>query len=509
MPDREFDKSIQRKANELRLEPSPEIWERVAAQIQEKDRRRGFAWYWLAAAMLAGGLSIWFLSPDLFKQSVPTTVTQTTTNDSNATPSASNSLENNKNNKDIASAQQELPAKEENSYTENKETATTAPLQATGNQLKNSQPVVTANKKSENTSFSTESNRKNPSSREKRIVPNNKASYAIQDEDKQQRQLAKAEKTAKAAKTAIATAPTQQPTQSPAIVEATEKELFGKTIAGSNNAPAPGEIAPNNATAGDTKLNADLLAAEIKPAKTREPWNLAMQIGGGSGSMRDGLTSAYSPVAENFSGNIALQPPGVATTLDPRPSDVKAGPSFQASIGVSKPISRKLNFITGLQYAYFSNRIEVGRKMDSSALFSNFRLQNIAATTAYTGAGNEGKAYYNAYHYLQVPVEIGWYLDNRKRFSWNNGFLFGILLRTDALHYNQAAGAYYQNNDLVNKFQTSAQTSLNYRLLNLGSGTLSAGPFLNYQLSNIDKTAGNKRLLTVGLNARFLFNKQK
>jgi hypothetical protein len=499
MPDRDFDKSIQRKANELRLEPSPEVWEKVAAQIKEKDRRRGFAWYWLAAAMLAGGLSVWFLSPDLFKQSVPTTVTQSTTNDSNATPSVSNTLENN-NSKDIASGQQELPAKEESVSV------------AKGDPLKSSQPVITANKESENTSFSTETKSKNPTVREKRIVPTNriaptnKASYAIKGEDKQQRHIAKTEK---AGKTAIATAPSEQSTQLPVVYEASEKELFGKTIAGNNNAPAPGEIEPKNATAGDTKLNADLLAAETKPTKTREPWNLAMQIGGGSGSLRDGLTSPYSPVAENFSGNIALQPPGVATTLDPRPSDVKAGPSFQASIGVSKPISRKLNFITGIQYAYFSNRIEVGRKMDSSALFSNFRLQNIAATTAYTGAGNEGKAYYNAYHYLQVPVEIGWYLDNRKRFSWNNGFLFGVLLRTDALHYDQAAGAYYQNNDLVNKFQTSAQTSLNYRLFNLGSGTLSAGPFLNYQLSNIDKTAGNKRLLTVGLNARFLFNKQK
>lgn len=496
MPDRDFDKSIQRKANELRLEPSPEVWEKVAAQIKEKDRRRGFAWYWLAAAMLAGGLSVWFLSPDLFKQSVPTTVTQTTTNDSNATQSVSNKLENNNSN-DIASAQQELPAKEETVSVAN------------GDPLKSSQPVITANKKSENTSFSTETKSKNPTSREKRIAPTDKVSYAIKAEGQQQRQLAKADKIAKTEKTAIATAPTEQLTQSPAVDEASEKELFGKTIAGNDNAPSPGEIEPKNATAGDTKLNADLLAAEIKPSKTREPWNLAMQIGGGSGSMRDGLTSAYSPVAENFSGNIALQPPGVATTLDPRPSDVKAGPSFQASIGVSKPISRKLNFITGIQYAYFSNRIEVGRKMDSSALFSNFRLQNIAATTAYTGAGNEGKAYYNAYHYLQVPVEIGWYLDNRKRISWNNGFLFGVLLRTDALHYDQAAGAYYQNNDLVNKFQTSAQTSLNYRLFNLGTGTLSAGPFLNYQLSNIDKTAGNKRLLTVGLNARFLFNKQK
>lgn len=457
MPDRDFDKSIQQKANELRLEPSPEVWERVAAQIKEKDRRRGFAWYWLAAAMLAGGLSVWFFGPDLHNSPAPSSITQSSPNDSNTTPSVSNSID------------QQQP------------TASSESKSAEPTQL----PSI-AGEKNQPLSASTETI--------------NKAGKQLSTSLASSRDFTPSE---------ISKRSSAQTNQETVADELAQKELYASSVNRVINSPVPGEIEPNQAATGDTKLSADLLTAVQQPSKTKESWNLAMQIGGGSGSMREGLTTSYAPRFENTFGNIALQPPGTAAALDPRPSEVKAGPSFQASIGLSKPISRKLNFITGIQYAYFSNRIEVGRKIDSSAMNTNFRLQNVAGTAAYTGAGNDGKTYYNAYHYLQIPLELGWFLDNQKRISWNNGFLFGVLLRTDALHYDQGAGAYFQNNDLVNKFQTSAQTSLNYRLLKLSSGSLSAGPFLNYQLTNIDKTAGNKRLLTVGLNARFLFNKPK
>ncbi len=480
MPDRDFDKSIQQKANELRLEPSPEVWERVAAQIKEKDRRRGFAWYWLAAAMLAGGLSIWFFGPDLSNSPAPSSITQSSPNDSNTTPSVSNSIDQNRN-KDFFSKEQSIASSEQ------KAESTSSEKSSGITQL----PSISG-EKNQPVSATTETT--NKAGKHLNKASGKPRSFASSGE------LAAAEKTNRSE---------TQKNQQILSDESVQKELYGRLVNSEINPTVPGEIEPKQAAAGDTKLNSDLLTSVQQPSKTKESWNLAMQIGGGSGSMREGLTTSYAPRFENTFGNIALQPPGTAAALDPRPSEVKAGPSFQASIGLSKPISRKLNFITGIQYAYFSNRIEVGRKIDSSAMSTNFRLQNVAGTAAYTGAGNDGKTYYNAYHYLQIPFEIGWFLDNQKRISWNNGFLFGVLLRTDALHYDQAAGAYFQNNDLVNKFQTSAQTSLNYRLLQLSSGSLSAGPFLNYQLSNIDKTAGNKRLLTVGLNARFLFNKSK
>lgn len=506
MPDRDFDKSIQRKANELRLEPSPEVWERVAAQINEKDRRRGFAWYWLAAAIVAGALSLWFIGP----------ITQTTPHDSTVTSSASDPLEN-KNQPATATQEPTALTSETAGTTDNtsssaEKTSTSSqdalaakkdPLTASANgSNKAANSAEGATEISGSTARSTSSSKTNGIAKSGTTAKSNSAAIkkqGLSNQEQQSLRIAKNKRQLPADATPLTAT----------INAADEKELYGKSLYPQSSLPQSGDIQPDPATEGDTKLNADLLAATPKPTQKKESWNLAMQIGGGSGSLREGLGTVAEATPQNAFTNIALRPPGTSAALDPRPSDIKAGPSFQASIGLSRPISRKLNFITGIQYAYFSNRIKVGREIDSSALNTNFRLQNISATAAYTGAGNEGNTYYNAYHYLQVPFEIGWFLDNGKKLSWNNGFLLGFLLQTDALHYDESAGAYYQNNDLVNKFQTSAQSSLNYRLFRTGSGSLSAGPFVNYQLSNIDKTAGNKRLLTFGLNARFLFNKTK
>lgn len=491
MPDRDFDKSIQRKANELRLEPSPEVWERVAAQINEKDRRRGFAWYWLAAAIVAGALSLWFIGP----------ITQTTPHDSTFTSTVSNPLENKS---QPATATQEPAAisSETAGITDRTSSSAELPSSASEDALTAKKAPSTASTNSSNTTANSAEGAAEISRSTARSTRSSKTNGIAKSGTNTARSNA-----AKTKKQGI----TNQEQQSlPTIINAAdEKELYGKSLHPQSSLPLPGDIQPDPATEGDTKLNADLMAIAPTPAKKKESWNLAMQIGGGSGSLQEGLGTASEPAPQNAFGNIALRPPGTSAAMDPRPSDIKAGPSFQASVGLSRPISRKLNFITGIQYAYFSNRIKVGREIDSSALSTNFRLQNISATAAYTGAGNEGNTYYNAYHYLQLPLELGWYLDNGKKLSWNNGFLIGLLLQTDALHYDESAGAYYQNNDLVNKFQTSVQSSLNYRLFRTGSGSLSAGPFVNYQLSNIDKTSGNKRLLTFGLNARFLFNKTK
>ncbi len=506
MPDRDFDQSIQRKANELRLEPSPEVWERVAAQINEKDRRRGFAWYWLAAAIVAGALSLWFIGP----------ITQTTPHDSTVTSTASNPLEN-KSQPTTATQEPAAISSETAGTTDKISSSAEKPSTASENALNAKKDPLTVSSNSSNTAAnsvekaagisgstarSTSTSKTNSIAKSGTTTKSNSAAIKKQGITNQEQQSLPIAKN----KTQLSP---DAPTVTNAIYAADEKELFGKSLHPQSNLPLPGDIQPDPATEGDTKLNADLMAVAPTPTQKKESWNLAMQIGGGSGSLREGLGTASETSPQNAFANIALQPPGTSAAMDPRPSDIKAGPSFQASVGLSRPISRKVNFITGIQYAYFSNRIEVGRKIDLSSPNSNFRLQNISATAAYTGAGNEGSTYYNAYHYLQLPLELGWFLDNGKKLSWNNGFLFGLLLQTDALHYDESAGAYYQNNDLVNKFQTSVQSSLNYRLFNIGSGSLSAGPFVNYQLSNIDKTTGNKRLLTFGLNARFLFNKTK
>ena len=49
MPDHEFDKALGEKASSLLVEPSPAVWEAVAARLKEKKRRRAIIWWFSGA----------------------------------------------------------------------------------------------------------------------------------------------------------------------------------------------------------------------------------------------------------------------------------------------------------------------------------------------------------------------------------------------------------------------------------------------------------------------------
>ncbi|HEY8397636.1 MAG TPA: outer membrane beta-barrel protein [Flavihumibacter sp.] len=501
MRDRDFEKSFQRKANELRIQPSPELWERVAAQIQEKDRKRGFAWIWLAAAMIAGGLALWFIGPTIMNENgsgqqmaeknlntlesnpestgaASANVNPASTNPAAAHPAAVNPAASNPAEANPAKANsaagQSAAARAATSPLAT-QPATDKKLNAVKDQPISNQREQPVQRGSGRLSASSGYIAKN----------NNDHTHAGQIQD---------------------------PKAGVEVDgEIEEPVLNSKFSTLALHKPPTAEISFAGAEQGDTKLDASLLdnIPTIKE-KQKDGWHLGMLAGGGTGSLREGLATSYQTPSETFTtGSLIAGPPVPNAAPEPTPSSVKAGPAFQVGIGISRPISRRLNFNTGLQYAYSSSRIEVGQKIDQNTANANFRLQSVAGTEAYVGVGNNGRAYYNAYHYAQLPLELGWVLDNRNRLSWNNGVVLGYLISTDALHYNSLAGAYYKDNSLVNKWQTNLQTSFQYLVFPTPQWNLSVGPYASYQLRNIDKTPGDKRLLSFGLNARIVFNNSK
>ena len=55
----EFEKKVQQKMEELTLNPSPPVWEKIELQIRpEKKRRRVLFWIPFGIVLLAGG---WWL----------------------------------------------------------------------------------------------------------------------------------------------------------------------------------------------------------------------------------------------------------------------------------------------------------------------------------------------------------------------------------------------------------------------------------------------------------------
>ena len=55
MQDREFEKQVQQKMQELHFAPNQEVWAQVQARIQKKKRRRPVVLWFLLAGLLVGG----------------------------------------------------------------------------------------------------------------------------------------------------------------------------------------------------------------------------------------------------------------------------------------------------------------------------------------------------------------------------------------------------------------------------------------------------------------------
>jgi hypothetical protein len=62
MPE-EFEKKIQDKLNDFKLQPSPKVWDEVAAALDENKKKRFAFWWWAALFVLLCGTATWFLLP--------------------------------------------------------------------------------------------------------------------------------------------------------------------------------------------------------------------------------------------------------------------------------------------------------------------------------------------------------------------------------------------------------------------------------------------------------------
>ena len=63
MPVNDFEKRVQQRMEELKLSPSPEVWEQVASRIREKKRRRFIFWLLLPGLLLGGGILFFVFAP--------------------------------------------------------------------------------------------------------------------------------------------------------------------------------------------------------------------------------------------------------------------------------------------------------------------------------------------------------------------------------------------------------------------------------------------------------------
>lgn len=547
MPGHDFEKAVQERSRELRIEPSPAVWEAVSHQLEQKRRRRGLGWLFFGMVLLLGTGGVWWWMNGNKSVDGQISLGQGV---QGALGKSINETKKGAGTNAVPLGQQPL----------SRETVTggsSSPIHNGNSQLQGSVAVSSRKKSSgtvenplqggpdvaKNIPVGMERSFSNPS---QQSIPDLSAVSSTAAEQDLGRGVEGQQAYHRRGKKGSAAAPVE-------VMARTSSA--GKPSSGANppipaNKQGSGSLANsqdeqlmgmvNETPSGDTRvaeawdkdyrvaigLPSAVLDAKIDKEVTKdlsnhlnEPvskqkdkkataskWQPSIRLAIGGTALQEGVLEQYSSMANEYLNPAFV--PGVLAGIQRRPSEVKAGPSIQVGAGLERKIGKKTGIAVGLQYAYVSNKISIGNKVDSSLLLFNQRQQQVMVSNAYYGAGDNGKDHYNRFHFIQLPVDFYWNFDRKQRWSWSTGFSLGYLVGADALQYNYQGGIYYKDNSNLKKFQAGIQTAVTYKLFDSRGLNLAVGPTGQYILTSMDKSNVHKHFLFIGLGAKLNWNRK-
>jgi len=231
------------------------------------------------------------------------------------------------------------------------------------------------------------------------------------------------------------------------------------------------------------------------PGKQKK-WQWAIDASVGVADVSDHLFQPASAAGMNYYSN-------AVTNQSSMSSEVNKGISFSIGGFTSRSIGRKWKLRLGLSYQYFSNTMRVGERIDSARVINQGNSSMDRVNQYYKSAGNN--RYINKYHFISLPAEVQWQLG--KHIFWENSLAVSRLINTNTLHYDGVSGTYYQNRNLFNDYQLFASTSF---LVSLYKSKLLAGPQFQYGLSNLlnGNSENTKHLRELGLKATLNLSKK-
>lgn len=530
MHDREFEKQVQQKMQELRFQPGADVWARVQADIRRKKRRRPVIFWILFAGLLTGGAWIYLSNKQGNNQQTATAVpAATVTPDQNTnTPSTAEDQPSGKTNttdqikKETASSETTIqptnPAATADKNTDTRRVAireNTRQQQATekpaGHTKNGRQPV--RNKDANRTQKPSSVIARTPDIVNRADTPKDSSGIASADVHKKMADNPEAKKgdesisktgdpktdstdvnIAKTNKTDLDKSDSGKPD-----THKSDSLQSGKDVSLNNN--KPDQPSPD-------KPEENKLSKNTTGNAKKSDWRWGISAGGGVSDLGKQLFQGTS-VAD-----FALNPnsgggQGTGTATIRRPSPIKGTASFNAGAFVSKSIGSRWRLKLGADYAYYSNSIRVGLFVDSTTYVNQGMAMNKVDEYYLTGNSN---TYTNGYHFVSIPLSAQWRVNRNQRFGlvWENGISISRLLHTNALHYDGIGGRYYKDRTVLNKTQWMFNSSLLFNLKTKNNLQLYAGPHLQYAFSSMIKNenGNDKHLRYAGLKMMVEFNKK-
>ncbi len=479
MPANEFEKQVQKQLDDFQLNPSATVWKNVEAEIRKKKRRRVIFFILMPLAL---GL-IGYLSYHLLYTGQKTELTDQSNAVNNEKPLATDKKNNSAKINPQTDQTHEIPEqglleKEKIIQKQKKVDARGDGLQITSNNpstvsIKNKQTIKPADKTTtvQKTNNNLQVDQNVPVTIGKPVTTTGKEDEAAKTTDNKTNH--QKDETDVAAKDPV--------------VSKTDSAKAGSV--------------------NDPENNKKETIAKKKVDKGKIKWGISFSAGISGNSV-----AAFSFGGEKSLDLLSYNPgstAGTGQTAVVGPSSVHAGFSFRTGIVAELQISKRSTLSTGLQYAYASNHINIGRKEDTLIRLNNFSAQ---ADAFYRGVQRNN--YTNSFHFIQVPLEYHLQLNkgNKLPLQWDAGLSFGYLIATNGLVYDTSySGIYYRNKEAFNRFHFNMETGLSARLKTRNGSEWIIGPEVSFDTRKLIDNRWDKKqyLLYGGIRTRFLFLQNK
>lgn len=485
MHEQNFEKQVQQKMEELSLTPSAPVWQKVEEQIRKKKDRRRLI-FWLFPLLLAGGSAWWLLSGGNVRMATSETVSITKqkpvppAEDPETTPAPATTPAEKEETLNTGS-EYNTSTTRPNTPKNNYQTARTRQPQLSATLINTSLIIATGeNEVPATISETMKSDRAEVAETGQNETEGNKKEVAVN-----QQQATISEGT-----NAI-----------PVTVVDSITSLQVDTITGTrviNPAPA---VAINTPSAGaDT---ATLAPAAPKQQLNIKEWQWTVHAEAGITSVLAALFQLPATRTYDAFSSPALSGGGNFFAYYPSPQE--AGPAFSAGLSVKRRLRNRLKLTAGVQYNYYSTKMAVGQEKNASAASTvPYARQSVTADNSYLpGVQND---YSNRYHFIQFPVGVEYQVFRNLPLQVHGGAIVAHLVNTNALTYDYQAQAYYQNRSVFNATQLHLFTHLSYSVWKGKHKKLDVGPYVQYSLTELQKTAPDKnRLFSTGLRTQFSF----
>ena len=488
MQERNFEKQVKQKMEELSLTPSEPVWKKVEEQIRKRrDRRRLLFWLPLTVLLLGGG--IWWATNALNKQG---SIAKSNKEEQLNTPG--------RNTTNLK--QPEVQTRKERPVT-----------------IGQNQKRVTA---SENIPEDLENTQRTKTS--KILDQSKRGKGLILSESKRENYatgiLEKETPVLKQSSGGERPGPDNRPVN---------KELEEQKVNVETTEPQALDSVSNNIAVNHESVKQDSLeqkkpetsvdekdSLSVKPSvaanarKSGSTWKFAITAGVGRSGVNNGVQlfgGGAKSMETNVFADLNYSSPQTNTNAGPMapayqaPSSQKKSLSFSFGFLAKREISKRSTLSTGLQYNFYSTQMLVGQNIKADTVVDI----NKNVSSFYANSGSSFSNYNNKFHFIALP--IGWELQllRKKPLDLHVGLSLQHLIATNALLYSARSRVYYEDKSAFNKTYLFSELGIEYAFPLSRKFSLQAGPRVNYSHSKVLE-GSSRHLFSYGIATQLIFS---